>query len=131
MELNAEKLDAVTSKAEELRQMLKETPELSAYLRLTNEIEAEKLNPPEMRHRFRSGEMVFRLYFPSGKTFMTEEFGNKGFAESFSIRKKTIYFAADKTIEIAKYANEDRAFEVLDALVNAYNRKESFTLPVE
>ena len=44
--------------------------------------------------------MVFKLYFPSGKTFMTQEFDDKDFADCFYVYGSTIYFTADKTSEI-------------------------------
>lgn len=48
MEIDTEKLDALIKKAQELERLLKESPEIIAYLRLMKEIDAEKLNPPKI-----------------------------------------------------------------------------------
>ena len=73
---------------------------------------------------------MFKLFYPSGKVFMTHNFGDDDFADFFSVEGKKIIFAVDTVIEIAEYCDEDRAYEVYDQIINAYNRKKSFTLPL-
>ena len=75
--------------------------------------------------------MIFKLYYPSGKTFLTREFGDNSFVDSFSIAGKKIFYADDIQVEVAEYASVDRAFEVYDEIINAYNARHSFTLPEE
>ena len=75
--------------------------------------------------------MIFKLYYPSGKTFLTREFGDSSVVDSFNVVGKKIFYADDIQIEIAEYATVDRAFEVYDEIVNAYNANHSFTLPEE
>ena len=60
---------------------------------------------------------------------MTHNFGDDNFADFFSAEGKKIIFAVDTVIDIAEYDSEDRALEVYDQIVNAYNRRKSFTLP--
>lgn len=69
---------------------------------------------------------MFKLYLPSGKIILTHEFGDDDFANFFIIEGKKITFADSPVIA---YDSEDRAYEVYDQIVNAYNRKKSFTLP--
>lgn len=73
--------------------------------------------------------MIFKLYFPSGKTFLTREFGNKRVIDCFNVVGKKIFYMEDEWVEVAEYATVDRAFEVYDEIVNAYNANHSFTLP--
>ena len=44
MEVNFENLDALITKAQELKKLLSESPEIITYLRLINEVDAEKLS---------------------------------------------------------------------------------------
>ena len=73
--------------------------------------------------------LMFKLYFPSGKTFLTHVFGDPSFTDCFGVTGSSIFFAVDTTIKVADYSNIDRAYEVYDAIVNAYNSHHSFTLP--
>lgn len=75
--------------------------------------------------------MIFKLFNPSGKTLLTREFGNRYIANNFSVVGKKIFYAEDFQVEVAEYATTDRAFEVYDEIVNAYNANHSFTLPEE
>lgn len=74
---------------------------------------------------------MFKLYFPSGKTFLTHEFDDIDFPYFFYVFGSTIFFSVDTTIKIADYSDNDRAYEVYDAIVNAYNSHHSFTLPAD
>ena len=59
MEVNFENLDALITKAQELKKLLKESPEILAYLRLINEVGAEKLSTPKVDDvLLRSGEVA-------------------------------------------------------------------------
>lgn len=73
--------------------------------------------------------MIFKLNYPSGKTFLTREFGDKRVIDGFGVVGKKIVFVEDVQVEVAEYATVDRAFEVYDEIVNAYNANHSFTLP--
>jgi len=73
--------------------------------------------------------MMFKLFFPSGKAFMTHPFDDDGFTDCFGVFGSSIYFAVDTTITIATFDSESRAYEVLDQIVNAYHAHKSFTLP--
>ena len=73
----------------------------------------------------------FKLYFPSGKTFMTQPFDDKNFVNRFSAFGSKVLFTEDTVITIAEYSSEYRACEVLDGIVNAYHAHNSFTLPKE
>lgn len=57
---------------------------------------------------------------------MTHNFGDGDFADFFSVMGKKIIFADSPVIA---YDSEDRALEVYDQIINAYKRKNSFTLP--
>lgn len=76
-------------------------------------------------------EYVFKLYFPNGKTFLTQEFGNKNFGDYFNVFGKKIIFSIDTSVLVGEYSSEQRALEVCDAIINAYNARKSFTLPRE
>ena len=76
-------------------------------------------------------EYVFKLYFPNGKTFLTQEFGNKNFGDYFNVFGKKIIFSIDTAVLVGEYSSEYRALEVCDAIVNSYNSRRSFTLPRE
>ena len=73
--------------------------------------------------------MIFKLYLPSGKAFMTKEFDDANVRDGFSVNGRAVTYTDDITIEISRYATVDRAFEVYDEIVNAYNAHKSFTLP--
>lgn len=47
-EINLKNLDALISKAQELKKLLKETPEILSYLQLLKELDAEKLSLPKV-----------------------------------------------------------------------------------
>ena len=74
---------------------------------------------------------VFKLYFPSGKTFLSHPFDDLNFPDCFSVFGSKILFTVDTTVTVANYSSEGRAYEVLDAIINAYNAHFSFTLPSE
>lgn len=73
----------------------------------------------------------FKLYFPSGKTFMTHNFDDEDFADCFSVFDSEIFFTDDTTISVAKFSSSQRAYEVYDDLINAYHAHKDFTLPKE
>ena len=74
---------------------------------------------------------VFKLYFPNGKTFLSHPFDDENFTDCFSVFGSKILFAVDTTITIAEFSSESRAYEVFDAIINAYNAHFSFTLPLD
>ena len=76
-------------------------------------------------------EYVFKLFFPNGKTFLTQEFGNKNFGDCFNAFGKKIFYAVDKVVLVGEYSSDERALEVCDAIINSYNSRRSFTLPRE
>ena len=74
-------------------------------------------------------DTVFKLFFPSGKTFLTWIFDDKQFINSFRVKDNQIIFFADISIIIAEYNSNADAESVLKNLRAAYRSRNCFTLP--
>lgn len=74
-------------------------------------------------------KIMFKLYFPSGKTFLSHVFDDAYSVDSFGVIGSAITFTDDTSITIATFDSESRAYDVLDQIINAYHANLSFTLP--